>query len=64
LIVKTRGKFRLPTRQFEVLELPCSWQTFSRACERLVNSEMPMTRRPMAIAGPARMTPATDAVLA
>jgi DNA-binding response OmpR family regulator len=64
LIVKTRGKVRLPARKAEVLELPCSWQTFCQACERLVSSEMPMTSRQLAIADPPCVTQVAETVLA
>ncbi len=64
LIVKSRGKIRLPAGPAEVLELPCSWQTFCQACERLLVSAAPTTCRQLAIAGPPRTTPVAEPVLA
>jgi HD-like signal output (HDOD) protein len=63
LIVKARGKARLHIEQAEVLELPCSWQTFRQACDRLLAADVPTSRSPLAVAGTARMAPVADAVL-
>ena len=64
LIVKSRGKFRLQHRQVAVLELPCSWQTFCLACERLLDAAVPTTRSLVPMAGPIHLAPVADAVLA